>query len=268
MNIEKNEFHHVPVVILCGGKGVMLNEKQSQRVNKGLIEIQNKPLFYRVIQHYALHGATEFILSIGFQYELFGPALETLGAKVHAGKSNNYEATIAKKTCHISLVQTAPEATTSERLLACKSLIGNAENFAVTYSDTLSNVDLSEEMRFHKRQKLVATLVAAKFPVRFRILGIRAGESLVRAFASRPVIEAASINGGFYIFTKALWNDCYSLEKQVALENQPLERLASAGQLIAFQHNGTWQNCDAERDLTGLSELAKYFDSSESAQKS
>ncbi len=258
MNNSSNEFNQVPVVILCGGKGVMLDELHNQRINKGLVEVQNKPLFLWVMHHYSLYGATDFILATGFQGEQFGAALETAGAKANADKSGCYNVTIAQKTCRVRLVQTAQDATTAERLLACKPWLEKADRFALSYSDTLSDVDLSAEMRFHNSQKLVATLVAAKFPVRFRILGIRSGEAIVRAFASRPVIEAASVNGGYYIFTSALWQDIYGLDKPVALENQPLERLAAAGQLAAFEHNGRWQNCDAERDLVELQKLAQY----------
>lgn len=257
MKNEIKEFKQIPVVILCGGEGILLNEQQSQRINKGLILVQDKPLFYWVMSHYALHGAIDFLLAIGFQGEKFGAALEAVGAIADVDKPGCYDVTIAKTACRVRLVQTAQSATTAERLLACKPWLEKVERFALTYSDTLSDVDLSAEVRFHKNHKLVATLVAAKHPVRFRVLGMRQGDSVVRAFAPRPVIEGASINGGYYIFDSALWNSAYSLDKVVSLENQPLERLAAAGQLAAFEHKGNWQNCDAERDLVILSELVQ-----------
>ena len=256
-----NEFKQVPVVILCGGRGVMLDERQDQRLNKGLIQVQNRPLFWWVMHHYVLYGATDFLLATGFQGDRFVAALEAAGAKTDAAKPGCYDVTIARTTCRVRMVATAQDATTAERLLACKLWLEQAERFALTYSDTLSDVDLSAEMRFHKNQKLVATLVATQYPVRFRILGMRQGETIVRAFAPRPVIEATAINGGYYILTSALWDDAYGLDKLAALENQTLERLAAAGQLAAFEHKGRWQNCDAERDLAELSKLAQHLDS-------
>lgn len=251
-----NEFNQTPVVILCGGKGILLDEKQNQRLNKSLIQVQGKPLFWWVMSHYALHGATAFILATGYQSERFGSALEAAGAKADAEEANCYVVTIATKSCRVRLVPTTQDATTGERLLACKPWLTQAERFALTYSDTLSDVDLGAEMRFHKSQKLIATLVAIQYPVRFRILGIRHGETIVRAFAPRPVIEDNLVNGGYYIFSGALWDDTYGLTKAVALENQPLERLAAAGQLAAFDHKGNWQHCDSERDLAAINMLA------------
>lgn len=260
MKNNTNEFNQIPVVILCGGKGIMLDEQQIHRLNKGLIQVRNKPLFWWVMHHYALHGASDFMLATGFQGEQFGVALEAAGATAVAGQPGCFTVTIAATSCRVRIVPTTKDATTAERLLACKPWLDKAERFALTYSDTLSDVDLSAEMRFHKSQKLVATLVATKYPVRFRILGMRQGETIVRAFAPRPVIDAASINGGYYIFTRELWNDTYGLVKSVALENQPLERLAAAGQLAAFEHKGNWQHCDAERDIAELGKLTQHLD--------
>lgn len=239
----------------------MLSEKSKHRVNKGLVEVLDKPLFLWVMHHYALHGATDFMLATGFQCEQFREALINFGAKAEAENPDTYDFTIAQTVCHVRLVLTAKDATTAERLLGCKPWLEQAERFVLTYSDTLSDVDLSAEMRFHKAQKLVATLVATKLPVRFRVLGIRSGEAVVRAFASRPVIEAASINGGYYIFTKEIWEKVYGVDAGGALEDKPLDRLAAAGQLAAFEHNGVWQNCDTERDLAELCKLALHLDS-------
>ncbi len=238
----------------------MLNENQNQRINKGLVEVQNKPLFLWVMHQYALYGASDFILATGFQSEQFGSALETAGAKANADKTGCYDVMIANMTCSVRIVPTMQSATTAERLLACKPWLEKAILFATSYSDTLSDIDLNAEMRFHKSQNVVATLASIKFPMRFRILGIRTGEALVRAFALRPVIESVNINGGYYIFTNAIWRDVYGLEKLIALENKTMENLAAAGQLTAFEHNGRWQNCDAERDLVELRAIAVQLD--------
>ena len=264
MNNAANEFRRVPVVILCGGKGVMLNELTKQRVNKALVEVLDKPLFFWVMHHYALYGATDFMLATGFQGKQFADALIKAGAKTVGENLDCYEVKVAQMVCRVRIVPTNADATTADRLLACKPWLEMVDRFALTYSDTLSDVDLSAEMRFHISQGLVATLVATKFPVRFRILGIRSGETLVRAFASRPVIEAANINGGYYIFTKELWKEIYSRDMSVALEDQPLEQLAATGQLAAFEHNGIWQNCDTERDLAELKKIAMHLESMKS----
>lgn len=259
---DSNQLTQTPVIILCGGKGVMLHETQNARTNKALVRVQDKPLFYWVMKSYALHGANEFILAVGFQAELFGPELLAIGAKAVQGSLNQYIFVFGERVCRLQLVITHPALSTGGRLLACRSTLealGEREQFAVTYSDTLSDIDLGAEMRCHKKQGKIATMVAAKLPVRFRVLGIRASEILVRGFAARPVIEGASINGGYYIFSPEFWHAADTLTPKVALEEEPLEQLAAAGQLVAYEHKGAWQTCDAERDLLELNRLACLF---------
>ena len=251
------QFKNVPIVVLCGGQGVMFDTPHSQRLNKGLVPVHGKPLFFWVLYHYAAHGAVDFILATGLQSDQFAEALCSIGAAPDTRQSDRYNINIAGQTCNVRIVETAVNATTSARLLACHTWLAEAEHFALTYSDTLSDVDLSGEMAFHKAQGLVATLVGTPYPVRFRILGVRQDEALVRAFAPRPIIESAAINGGYYIFNQGIWDDRYGLSPQVALEELPLERLAAAGQLAAFAHKGRWQHFDAERDLAVLAELAQ-----------
>jgi glucose-1-phosphate cytidylyltransferase len=253
-------FIGTPVVVLCGGKGVLIGEQHNKRINKALISIDNKPLFYWVMLKYALHGATQFILVVGYQSKLFDNALIKLGGKVVVGVDKSYQLTVAGSLCRISIVETPDDATTGARLLACKlelDALSVPENFAVAYSDTLSDADLGKQLEFHKRHGLIATLLSARLPVRFRILGVRPNEVLVRGFAVRPVIESARVNGGFYLFSSKFWQFSNTLSEDIPLENQPLEELAKKSQLACFEHDGFWQSCDSERDLDQLRTITR-----------
>lgn len=260
---RSTEFKDVPVVIFCGGNGVMLGEAYPGRTNKALIDVNGLPLFLWVALAYSQHGATNFILALGYQDHLFGEALLRAGALPQKDVHNQYELKLGDQICRITLLSCGPAASTFSRLLLCKSslddLIGGYEDFAVAYSDTLSDIDLGSEIQFHKKNGLICTMVAAKMPVRFRVLGIRPGETLVRGFSSRPVIEAGSINGGYYLLNKKFWSESQSLDHSVAFENEPLEHLASIGQLGAYEHRGAWQTCDAERDMLEMGRIARQL---------
>ena len=255
-NTASNSLKNVPVVILCGGRKVLLNDGSCIPKNKALVQVRGRPLFWWSLLQYAVYGASDFILSTGVQAESFGDALLSLGAKQGATDRNCYDLNILGQDRQIRLVESGENTTTGQRLLVCRPYLNSAKVFALTYSDTLSDVNLGAVYDFHQKHGLVASLVGAQFPIRFRILGIRYNEIKVRAFASRPVIEAASINGGFYFFTDAIWGNEFHLVKNHALENEPLEALAASKQLAAFDHSGRWQNFDAERDLVEIASLA------------
>lgn len=259
-NTASNSLLNVPVVILCGGRKVLLNDGSYIPKNKALVEVRGRPLFWWNLLQYAFYGASNFILSTGIQAENFHDVLLSLGAKQCASNRNCYALNILGQDRQIRLVESGENTTTGARLLACRPHLNSAKVFALTYSDTLSDINLSAVYDFHQKHGLVASLVGAQFPIRFRILGIRYNEINVRAFASRPVIEAASINGGFYYFTDAIWGDEFHLIKKHALENETLEALAASKQLAAFDHTGRWQNFDAERDLYEIASLAKTLE--------
>jgi len=259
-NTASNSLQNVPVVILCGGRKVLLNDGSYIARNKALVQVRGKPLFWWCLFQYAFYGASDFILSTGVQAESFHDALLSLGAKPSTADLNCYVLDMLGQDHYIRLVESGENTTTGERLLACRPYLNSAKVFALTYSNTLSDVNLGAVYDFHQKHGLVASLVGAQFPIRFRILGIRYNEIKVRAFASRPVIEAASINGGFYYFTDAIWGDEFHLIKNHALENEPLEALAASKQLAAFDHSGKWQNFDAERDLEEIVSLAQALE--------
>ena len=45
------------------------------------------------------------------------------------------------------------------------------------------------------------------------------------------------------------------LDGDCILERAPLERLAAAGELVAYQHDGFWQPMDTYREFQMLNEL-------------
>lgn len=259
-NTASNSLQNVPVIILCGGRKVLLNDGSCIARNKALVQVRGKPLFWWGLIHYALYGASNFLLSTGVQAESFHDALLSLGAEQSITNPNCYVLNALGQDRQIRLVESGENSTTGERLLACRMFLNSVKVFALTYSDTLSDVNLGAVYDFHQKHGLVASLVGAQFPIRFRILGIRYNEFKVRAFASRPVIEAASINSGFYYFTDAIWNDQFHLMANHALENEPLEALAASNQLAAFDYPGRWQNFDAERDLEQIGSLVQALE--------
>jgi glucose-1-phosphate cytidylyltransferase len=60
------------------------------------------------------------------------------------------------------------------------------------------------------------------------------------------------INGGFFVFRKEIFN---WLEKDDPLENGCFRRLAAAGQLRAYRHEGFWTCMDTYKDNLRLNEL-------------
>lgn len=254
MGLSMDTLNAVPVVILCGGRQVVI-ESERPSINKALVEIEGIPLFWWVLMHYVLSGAVQFILAIGTQAQTFHKAIAEIGAQPINETPDVYSIKLLGRDCRIRLVETGDDSTTASRLIQCRPYLMDSPVFAVTYSDTLTDIPLGSIYDFHKKHGLVATLLGAQLPIRFRILGVRYNEIKVRGFSPRPVLEATPINGGYYFFNNLIWDKKFSISEDVPLENNVLESLASSGELAVYSHVGKWQNFDAVRDLPALLEI-------------
>jgi glucose-1-phosphate cytidylyltransferase len=206
------------------------------------------------MRHYVQHGMRRFILACGHGLDEYAALLGRLGS----WRGQEVSLGAASLAGSAAIVDTGLTTMTGDRLRRVRPWIEAAPWFWVTYSDTLSSVDLQALARFHLDHGKIATCLAARLPTRFRILGIRRGESEVRGFAARPVIQADFINGGFYAFRQEIFAEPYlGSPANEVLEERVLETLARNGELMAFAHDGPWQHFDTERDLRLMAELVE-----------
>jgi glucose-1-phosphate cytidylyltransferase len=120
----------------------------------------------------------------------------------------------------------------------------------MTYGDGVSNVNLSELLSFHRRQKAMVTLTAVRPPARFGALEFNGNQ--IRHFKEKSTLHEGWINGGFFVIEPQALN---YIKEDVMWENVPMEQLAEAGHLYAFQHHDFWQCMDTARDLKYLETL-------------
>ncbi len=121
----------------------------------------------------------------------------------------------------------------------------------LTYGDGLSNVNISELVKFHKSHGKIATVTAVRPPVRFGELNVV--ENKVLEFQEKPQAGEGWINGGFFVFEPSVFD--YIEGDSMMLERKPLEKLAENGELMAYFHDGYWQCMDTIRDKQTLEEL-------------
>ena len=244
----------IPVVLLSGGRGIYLDDSGRRR-SKGLVRIAGAEMFLHVMRHYARGGFRRFIVCAGAQAEAYRRILAASSSAAE-GEKDAFALAIEGQPCTVQLVETGEDAATGTRLNRIKALVAAAPWFCVSYSDTLCGADLKQLADFHIRNGKIATLIAARVPTRFRILGLREGESLVRGFAGKSVIQKDYINGGFYCFTQRIFEAAYlGAKEEIVLEEAVLDRLVLDQQLVAWAYEGPWQHLDSERDLAKLEVL-------------
>ena len=244
-------------IILCGGMGTRLREHTETRP-KPMVEIGGYPILWHIMKLYAHHGIKEFILCLGYkshvikEYFLNYEALSS-DFTIELGKSHQimyHRATQIEENWKVTLVETGESANTGARVKrASKYLDATDKDFAVTYGDGVSDVDLTKALAFHRSHDGLATLTGVRPPSRFGEIDVN-GKTVV-SFSEKPQVGQGLINGGF-LFFKREFLSLLSDDPQCSLERGPMERCAEQRQLYLYEHSGYWQCMDTYRDWDSL----------------
>jgi glucose-1-phosphate cytidylyltransferase len=207
---------------------------------------------------YASQGHTDFVLLAGYrgevikQYFLNYEALRrnftvTLGTRPEI----EYHGAHGDEQWRITIVDTGPETMTGARIKRAAEFI-KADRFMVTYGDGVADVNFAALMDAHVRSGRRATVTGVRPPSRFGELVVE-GDRVVE-FNEKPQMYQGFINGGFFVFERAVL-DYLREDADCVLEQEPLERLAGEGQLGVYRHQGFWQCADTYRELQFLNKL-------------
>lgn len=241
-------------VILAGGLGTRISEESDTRP-KPMIEIGGKPILWHIMKIYSSHGINDFIVCCGYKgyaiKEYFANYFLHMSDITFDMKKNKMN--ILQNSAEpwkVSLVDTGESTMTGGRLKRVKEYLGD-DDFCFTYGDGVGDIDISALIAFHKKEGRLATLTATQPPGRFGSLAMDG--HIIKSFEEKPQGDGGWINGGFFVLSPKVL-DLIEGDK-TTWESEPLEKLASDGQLNAWFHNGFWQPMDTLRDKRHLEEL-------------
>ena len=242
-------------VILAGGLGTRISEESHLRP-KPMIEIGGRPILWHIMKLYSAHGINDFVICVGYKgyviKEYFANYFLHMSDVTFDMVKNRMEVHEQKaEPWRVTLVDTGDETLTGGRLKRVRSYLEEDKFFCLTYGDGVADVDLSEELAFHRSHGKLATVCGVQPPGRYGALD--RDQHMVRGFQEKPRGDGAWINGGFFVLQPQVLD--YIDGDDSAWESEPLKRLSEAGQLMCFEHRGFWQPMDTLRDKTHLEEL-------------
>lgn len=243
------------VVILAGGLGTRISE-ESHLKPKPMIEIGGRPILWHIMKYYSEFGFHDFVICLGYkQYvvkEFFADYfLHTSDVTFDLANNkmevhNNYA-----EPWKVTLVDTGLHTMTGGRVKRIQPYIGD-EPFMLTYGDGVCNVDLEALVKFHKSHGRIATITTVNIGQQKGVLDI-GPDNVIRSFREKSDSDGAVINGGFMVMNPQVFD--YLKDDQTVFEQEPMQRLASEGELMSFYHDGFWQCMDTQREMKKLEEL-------------
>lgn len=244
------------VVIFAGGYGTRLSEETAV-VPKPLVEIGGMPMLWHIMKIYSAHGLNDFIICCGYKGHLIKKYFLEF---FH--RSNDLTIDLATNTVEVNRVDSEPwrvtlaetglETMTGGRLARVRDYLGD-ETFCLTYGDGVTDLDITDTIRFHREQGCMATVTAVQQPGRFGALDFSADGRRIDGFREKSVADGHLINGGFFVCEPKVID--YVRGDDTAWEQEPLKTMVVEGQLAVYHHKGFWQNMDTLRDKHVLEEM-------------
>ena len=244
-------------VILAGGLGTRLSEETVTKP-KPMVEIGNMPILWHIMKIYSSHGINDFIICLGYKSHMVkeffadyylhrSDVTVDIRNRSLAVHHNNTEPWM------VTLVDTGEPTATGGRIKRVAKYL-NESTFCLTYGDGLSDINITEEIEFHRSHGKLATLAAVHPPGRFGAL-VLDKQNGVNRFEEKIEGEDSWINAGFFILEPKVLD--YIEGDATPWESTPLRRLAKEKQLLAFRHLGFWMPMDSLRDRITLDNLWK-----------
>ncbi|MDD2972501.1 MAG: glucose-1-phosphate cytidylyltransferase [Lachnospiraceae bacterium] len=244
------------VVILAGGKGSRISEESVSKP-KPMVELKGKPILWHIMKIYSHYGYHDFIICCGYkghmikEYFINYHMYQTDTTFDLQNKVNISHRSIAEPW-KITLADTGLEALTADRIKKIRDYLTGDEDFMLTYGDGVSDVNIPELIKFHRSHGKVATITATQPAGRFGAIKI-SDLHQVKSFKEKARKDQSWVNMGFMVLNKRIFD--YLGDGSEMLEAGPFERLAAAGQMMAYQHQGFWSPMDTMHDKAYLEGL-------------
>ena len=243
------------VVLLAGGFGTRISE-ESHLKPKPMIEIGEMPILWHIMKQYSHFGFNEFIICAGYKQavikEWFANYFVHTSDITFDFSSGNSIIVHNKRSepWKVTVVDTGLNTMTGGRLKRIEEYL-EKQTFLMTYGDGVSDVDIQSLVEFHAKNKKYATLTAVQPEGRFGYLDL--ADDTVLSFREKNLRDTGWINAGFMVLEPNVFK--YIKNDDTVFEREPLEKLASDGQLMCYKHTGFWQCMDTLRDKEKLEKM-------------
>jgi len=214
-------------VIMAGGEGTRLRPLTSN-APKPMLPLVNKPMMEHIVDLLKTHGFDEIVVTVAFMANAI---------RNHFGDGSEYGVSMVYAT------EESPLGTAGSVRNAMEHL---TERFLVISGDVLTDIDLSELVRFHDENDAMATIGLAHVenPLEFGIV-ITHEDGSIERFLEKPTwgqVFSDTINTGIFVLEPEIF-DYIEADKPVDFSGEVFPRLLEDGRrLYGAVTDGYWED--------------------------
>ena len=242
-------------VLLAGGLGTRMREETEFRP-KPMVEVGGRPVLWHIMKVLGTQGITDFVICAGYKSEYIKNYFYNYGASnldftVRLGDQSTtvFHGSHDEFDWTVTVADTGEATHTGGRIKLIEKYVAG-ESFLATYGDGIADIDLSALTAFHKSHGKTATMTVTQPTSRFGVVEIQ-DSGLVNQFREKPKVNDW-INMGYFVFEPGIFS---YLDLESVLEEEPLRKLASEGEIGAHKHSGFWQPMDTYRESLLLNNM-------------
>jgi len=243
------------VVLFCGGLGMRLRDF-SENIPKPMVAVGYRPILWHVMRYYAHFGHKDFILCLGYKADsikkYFLDYDETISNDFVLSEGGRKVDLLASdiQDWKITFADTGLNSNIGMRLKAVQPFLRDEEMFLANYSDGVSDLPLPAMIDYFSQGNAVACFAGVMPTQSFHLVKVEDGGLVQSIQHVREV--GMRINGGFFVFRRQIFDWIRPGEELV---QEPFQRLAAAGKLVAYPYDGFWACMDTFKDKQLLEDL-------------
>lgn len=244
------------VVILAGGLGTRLGEETSIKP-KPMVEIGGYPIIWHIMKIYSHYGFNDFIILGGYKQEVIKDYFVNYASRnsdltVDLSNGDKIVHNSMAEPWRVTILNTGKDSMTGGRIRYAKPYI-NGERFLLTYGDGVSDINISELIKFHEQSGKYVTLTSVQPEGRFGLVKALK-DGTVTSFQEKPKNEDDWINGGFFVCEPQVFD--YIPDTDMAIwEQEPLRNMTQDRKVGMFRHYGFWRPMDMLKDKQDLNKM-------------
>lgn len=244
------------VVILAGGLGTRISE-ESHLKPKPMIDIGNMPIIWHIMKIYSHYGFNDFIIAAGYKQEIIKQwFINYIWYRNDIEISLEQEKIITyQQHCepwNITIVDTGLDTQTGGRIKQLQKYIDD-EPFMVAYGDGLADINIQNIVDQFYSQSSIGLISTYNYQQNKGVVAVDSKTLKIITFREKSDVDSQLINIGFMIFSPKVFD--YLIDNTTNLEKDCLPKLAVAGELAAYHHEGFWQCMDTIREKQLLEKL-------------